>query len=72
MHAALFGCTIRVVQCSHGSKSFIHVVKWPSNGINDLQEEGCCFALFGDSTARELELSAIYWVVYVVHKTGLS
>ena len=39
---------------------FIHVVKWPSNGINDLQEEGCCFALFGDSTARGLELSAIY------------
>ena len=28
---------------------FIHVVKWPSNGINDLQEEGCCFVLFGDS-----------------------
>ena len=42
---------------------FIHVVNWPSNGINDLQENGCCFALFGDSTAQGLELSAIHWVV---------
>ena len=30
---------------------------------SDMQQEGCCFALFGDSTAHGLELSAIHWVV---------
>ena len=32
------------------------------NGVNDLQVTSC-FALFGDSTTRGLELSAIHWVV---------
>ena len=68
MHVALFSCTIVVVQCSHGSE---YVVKWPSNGINDLQEEGCCFALFGDSTASP-RIGVVCHLLggNVVHKTA--